>query len=111
MTRQHHVFCDIEPTERGHGQFCVSRPVAREATATGESGMNIDVTIDLVARWSELTGPRMVRAVLEPPSIMGRFVALMSPGTARTVAAALLAAAAQAEELERDGSRPRPGAR
>lgn len=57
MTRQHHVFCDIEPTERGHGQFCVSRPVAREATATGESGMNIDVTVDLVARWSELTGP------------------------------------------------------
>lgn len=50
----------------------------------------------------------MVRAVLEPPSIMGRFVALMAPGTARTIAAALLVAAAQAEELERDVSRPRP---
>ena len=30
MTRQHHSFCDIEPTERGHGQFCVSRPIAEK---------------------------------------------------------------------------------
>jgi hypothetical protein len=99
MTRQHHTFCDIEPTQRGHGQFCVSRPVAREAAAIGESGMNIDVTVDLVARWADLTSPRMVRAVLEPPNVQGRFVALMPPGTARTLAAVLLAAAAQAEEL------------
>lgn len=108
MTRQHHTFCDIEPTTRGHGQFCVSRPVAREATATGESGMAVDVTVDLAARWSDLTGPRMVRAVLEPPSVMGRFVVLMPPGTARTLAAALLAGAAQAEELQRDLTRRQP---
>lgn len=69
--------------------------------------MNVDVTIDLAARWANLTGPRMVRAVLEPPNVQGRFVALMLPGTARTIAAALLAAAAQAEELERDVTRPR----
>jgi hypothetical protein len=106
MTRQHHAFCDIEPTQRGHGQFCVSRPIAREAAAVGESGINVDVTIDLAARWANLSGPRMVRAVLEPPNIQGRFVALMPPGVARTVAAALLAAAAQAEELERDVTRP-----
>src|SRR4051794_28545698 len=108
MTRQHHAFCDIEPTQRGHGQFCVSRPVAREATATGESGMNIDVTIDLAARWSCITAPRMVRAVLEPPNIQGRSVAHMPPGTARQLAAALLVAAGQAEELERDLTRRRP---
>ena len=107
MSREHHVFCDLPRDQRGHGQFCVSRPVAREATATGESGMAVDVTIDLAARWSNLTSPRMVRAILEPPNVQGRFVALMTPGTARTVAAALLAAAAQAEELERDVARPR----
>jgi hypothetical protein len=33
--------------------------------------------------------------VLEPPNIQGHFVVLMPPGTARTVAAALLAAVAR----------------
>lgn len=107
MPRDHHVFCDLPPDQRGHGEFCISRPVAREVTASGESGMSFDITIDLAARRASMTSPRMVRAVLEPPSVMGRLVVLMPPGAARTLAAALLVAAGQAEELERDVARPR----
>ncbi|MDQ2837061.1 MAG: hypothetical protein M3Y89_06520 [Actinomycetota bacterium] len=43
----------------------------------------------------------------EPPNIEHRFVAIMPSGAARQLAAALLVAAGQAEELERDVTRPR----
>ena len=62
--------------------------------------------MDLAALWSRLDAPRLVRVISEPPNIDGRFVAVMASGTARQLAAALLVAAGQAEELERDVTRP-----
>jgi len=107
MPRAHAPFCDLKPGRIGHGPYCVSRPIARQAVAETEQGKTVDVTIDLAAPWSRPDAPRLVRVISEPPNIDGRFVAIMASGTARQLAAALLAAAGQAEELERDVTRPR----
>jgi hypothetical protein len=109
MPRQHALFCDLNPDRLGHGLYCVSRPIARQAVASNEQGKTVDITVDLAALWSKLDAPRLVRVISEPPNIDGRFVAVMASGTARQLAAALLVAAGQAEELERDVTRPRQG--
>jgi len=109
VSRRHAPFCDLHPNRRGHGPLCVSRPIARQATATSEQGKTVDITVDLAAKWSDPDAPHLVRVINEPPNIDSRFVALMHSGTARQLAAALLLAAGQAEELERDVTRPRPG--
>ena len=109
MSRRHAPFCDLDPDRRGHGPFCVSRPIARQAVASSEQGKTVDITVDLAAKWSDLAAPHLVRLINEPPNIKGRSVALMHSGTARQLAAALLVAAGQAEELERDLTRPRAG--
>lgn len=109
MSRRHAPFCDLDPERRGHGPFCVSRPVARQATAASEQGKAVDITVDLAARWSDLAAPYLVRLICEPPNIGERLVALLPSGTARQLAAALLVGAGQAEELERDVTRPRLG--
>ncbi|MEO6115089.1 MAG: hypothetical protein ABIP57_08535 [Jatrophihabitantaceae bacterium] len=108
MSRRHAPFCDLDLDRRGHGAYCISRPIAREVIATGEQGRTVDITIDLAAKWSDLGAPHLVRLINEPPNIDGRSVALMHSGAARQLAAALLVAAGQAEELERDVTRPRP---
>lgn len=108
VSRRHAPFCDLDPGRRGHGPYCVSRPIARQATATNEQGKTMDITVDLTAKWADLA-PHLVRLINEPPNIDGRLVALMPSGTARQLAAALLVAAGQAEELERDLTRPRQG--
>lgn len=102
MPRLHAPFCDLHPDRRGHGIYCVSRPIARQAVAANEQGKTVDITVDLAARWADLSAPRLVRVISEPPNIDGRFVALLASGTARQLAAALLVAAGQAEKLERD---------
>ncbi len=109
MSRRHAPFCDLDPDLRGHGPFCVSRPIARQAVAASEQGKTVDITVDLAAKWADLAAPNLVRLINEPPNISERSVALMPSGTARQIAAALLVAAGQAEELERDLTRPRPG--
>lgn len=109
VSRRHAPFCDLDPDRSGHGLFCVSRPIARQAVATSEQDKTVDITVDLAAKWSDLDAPHLVRVINEPPHINGRFVAIMHSGTARQLAAALLLAAGQAEELERDVSRPRTG--
>lgn len=106
MPHLHAPFCDLPPDQRGHGQFCISRPVARQVAATSEAGKTIDITIDLAVRRADPNHARLVRLIGEPPDIHSRFVSMMSPGSARQLAAALLNAAGQAEELERDVSRP-----
>jgi len=109
VSRQHAPYCDLDPSLRGHGPFCVSRPIARQAIAANEQGKTVDITIDLAAKWSDVAAPNLIRLINEPPDIGERSVALMPSGTARQLAAALLVAAGQAEELERDLTRPRPG--
>jgi hypothetical protein len=109
MPRAHAPFCDLNPDRIGHGLYCISRPIARQAVASDERGKTVDITVDLAALWSRLDAPRLVRVISEPPNIDGRFVAVMASGTARQLAAALLVAAGQAEELERDVTRPRSG--
>ncbi len=111
MPHLHAPFCDLPPGRRGHGPYCVSRPVARQVIATSEAGKTTDITIDLAVRRSEFDGPRMVRLIGEPPDINNRFVAMMSPGSARQLATALLNAAGQAEELDQDVNRPKAGRR
>lgn len=103
MPRQHAPFCAIDTTQRGHGVYCASRPVARPAMANSEPGKDVGVTVDLAVPWSNLTAPRLVRMV------SGQSVVLMASGTARQLAAALLVAANQAEELLRDVTRQRTG--
>jgi len=107
MPRQHAPFCDLNPDRHGHGLYCVSRPIARQAVASSEQGKPVDITVDLAVPWSNLAAPRLVRVISEPPNIDGRFVAIMASGAARQLAAALIVAASQAEELERDVTRPR----
>jgi hypothetical protein len=101
MTRQHAPFCVIDTRQRGHGLFCVSRPVARPAVANSEPGKELGVTVDLAVPWSNLTAARLVRVVSGPS------VVVMASGTARQLAAALLVAASQAEEVTRDVTRQR----
>jgi hypothetical protein len=103
MPRPHAPFCDL-PDGRDHGQFCISRAVAREAVAVTEAGKPIDITVDLAVRRTDRDGTRLVRVIGEPPDIAARFVALLPSGTARQVAAALVVAADQADELDRDVS-------
>jgi hypothetical protein len=107
MPRRHAPFCDLLPDRRGHGPFCVSRPIARQVAVTSESGLNLDLTVDLAVRWIDPTSPRLVRAILEPPQVDERLVALLSSGAARQFAAALVTAAGQAEELDGNVSGPR----
>jgi hypothetical protein len=109
MPRQHAPFCDLDPDRRGHGVYCVSRPVARPAAASSEPGTAISVTVDLAVLWSKLDGPRLVRVVNTPPNIDQQSVSLLASGTARQLAAALLVAANQADELLRDVTRQRAG--
>jgi hypothetical protein len=108
MPRRHALFCTIDPDQRGHGLFCVSRPVARPADANSEAGAATAITADLAVRWTEPDGLRLVRLVGNTKSADRTFIAIMSSGGARQLAAALLVAAGQAEELERDVTRPRP---
>lgn len=103
MPRPHATFCDLPPG-RDHGQFCVSRPVAREAVAMNEAGRPVDLTVDLAVRRARRGGHRLVRVIAEPPTIAARSVALLPSGTARQLAAALIVAADQADELDRDVS-------
>jgi hypothetical protein len=106
MPRPHATFCDLPPG-RDHGQFCVSRPVAREAIAINEAGRPVDLTVDLAVRRSDRDGHRLVRIIAEPPTVTARSVTLLPAGTARQLAAALIVAADQADELDRDvSSRP-----
>jgi hypothetical protein len=107
VPRRHAAFCDIEPGQRGHGVYCVSRPVARQAVASSEPGQAVAVTVDLAVLWSKLDGPRMVRVVSTPPNADRQSVAVLASGTARQLATALLAAANQAEEVLRDVTRQR----
>jgi len=109
MPRRHALFCDIDPDRRGHGVFCVSRPIARRADANSESGTAVAITVDLAVRWTDPDGQRLVRIVGGPPATDRPFIGIMTSGAARQLAAALLVAAGQAEELERDVTRPRPG--
>jgi hypothetical protein len=108
MPRPHATFCDLPPG-LDHGPFCVSRPVAREAVAINEAGKSIDLTVDLAVRRAGRDSNRLVRVIGEPPTVAARFVALLPSGTARQLAAALIVAADQADELDRDVSaRPAP---
>jgi hypothetical protein len=107
MARRHALFCSLDPDQRGHGLFCVSRPVARPVVSSSETGKAVDVSVALAARWTDPDGLRLVRVVGQPPNIDGQFVVLIASGSARQLAAALLVAAGQAEELERDVTRPR----
>ncbi|MEO6501187.1 MAG: hypothetical protein ABIQ09_04670 [Jatrophihabitantaceae bacterium] len=59
----------------------------------------MEVTVDLAVRRADVQGARWVRLISEPQDIMARFVSLMPSGVARQLAAALVAAAEQAEEL------------
>lgn len=97
--RLHAPFCAIDPDRRGHGLYCVSRPIARPAVASSEPGKTVKVTVELAAPWLNLTAPRLVRIASEQSTT------LMASGTARQLAAALLVAANQAEELLRDVTR------
>ena len=65
------------------------------------------VTVDLAARWTDPDGLRLVRVVGGSPTADRPFIAIMASGVARQLAAALLVAAGQAEELERDVTRRR----
>lgn len=103
MPRPHATFCDLPPG-RDHGPFCVSRPVAREAVAINEAGKAVDLTVDLAVRRSDRDGHRLVRVITEPPTITARSVTLLPSGTARQLAAALIVAADQADELDRNVS-------
>jgi hypothetical protein len=103
MPRPHATFCDLPPG-RDHGQFCVSRPVARETVAINEAGKPVDLTIDLAVRRSDRDGHRLVRIIAEPPVVTARSVTLLPAGTARQLAAALIVAADQADELDWDVS-------
>ncbi len=109
MPRQHAPFCDLDPGQRGHGLYCASRPVARPAVTNDEPGKAVNVTVGLAVPWSHLTAPRLVRVVSTPPNPDRQTIALMASGTARQLAAALLVAANQAEELVRDVTRLRLG--
>lgn len=108
MPRRHALFCNIDPDQRGHGLFCVSRSVARQAEANNEAGSAVAVTVDLAVRWTDPDGLRLVRLVGGSSGADRQFIAIMPSGVARQLAAALLVAAGQAEELERDVTRPRP---
>lgn len=101
--RAHAPFCAIDLDRRGHGLYCVSRSIARPAVASSEPGKTVNVTVEVAAVWSNLTAPRLVRVASE------QSVTLMASGTARQLAAALLVAANQAEELLRDVTRQRDG--
>lgn len=101
MSRPHAPFCDIDPNRRGHGLYCASRPVARPAVASDEPGKAVNITAALAVPWSNVGAPRLVRVV------SGSSVTLMASGTARQLAAALLVAASQAEEVSRDVTRQR----
>ena len=108
MPRRHALFCNIDPDQRGHGVFCVSRPIARRADANSESGAAAPITVDLAVRWADPDGQRLVRVVGGAATTDRPFIGIMTSGSARQLAAALLVAAGQAEELERDVTRPRP---
>jgi hypothetical protein len=108
MPRRHALFCIIDPDQRGHGVFCVSRPIARQADASSEAGVAVPIVVDLAVRWADPNGQRLVRVVGSSPTSDRTFIGIMTSGAARQLAAALLVAAGQAEELERDVTRPRP---
>jgi hypothetical protein len=108
VSRRHAPFCDLDPAGGVHGLLCVSRPIAREAVATSENGEPVDVTVDLAAKWADVAAPHFVRLITEPPHIDNRSVTFMPSGAARQLAAALVVAAGQAEELDGDVTRPRP---
>jgi hypothetical protein len=101
MTRQHAPWCVIDPAQRGHGLYCTSRPVARPAIASDEPGKAVPIAVDIAVLWSNLAAPLVVRVVSGPS------VVLMASGTARQLAAVLLVAAGQAEEVLRDVTRQR----
>jgi type II secretory pathway component PulL len=69
-----------------------------------EAGKPVDLTVDLAVRRAGRDGHRRVRLIAEPPAITARSVTLLPSGTARQLAAALIVAADQADELDRDVS-------
>jgi hypothetical protein len=74
-----------------------------------EAGKPVDLTVDLAVRRARPGGKRLIRVIAEPPTIAARSVTLLPAGTARQLAAALIVAADQADELDRDVSaRPSP---
>lgn len=74
-----------------------------------EAGRPVDLTVDLAVRRADRDGHRLVRVISEPPTIAARTVALLPSGTARQLAAALIVAADQADELDREvTTRPAP---
>jgi hypothetical protein len=88
-----------------HGSWCVSRPIAREVRGRDDSGL-VEITVDLVSAFgrSEFAADealRYVRASLASDHD-GDALARLTPGEARTLAAALTAAAAQCEQLDLD---------
>lgn len=93
MPRRHALFCIIDPDQRGHGLFCVSRPVARPADASSEAGGTTSVTVDIAVRWVDPDGQRLVRLVGGSPTADSPFIAIITSGVARQLAAALLVAA------------------
>jgi hypothetical protein len=69
-----------------------------------EAGKPVDLSVDLAVRRAGRHGHRLVRVIAEPPTIAARSVALLPSGTARQLAAALIVAADQADELDRNVS-------
>lgn len=94
------------PGSAGETAAACGGHAGRTVVAVDEDGRSVEVTLDLAARRTDAYAPRWVRLISEPPDIMARFVSLMSSGAARQLAAALLNAAGQAEELDRDVTRP-----
>ncbi len=64
--RPHNPICDLPTDARGHGEYCVSRPIARQTIASSEAGRAIDITVDLAVKRSDRDGQRMVRVIGEP---------------------------------------------
>jgi len=84
----------------------VSQAGAPERAA--QQGPSVETPTPTAVRWADPDGQRLVRVVGGPLIADRQFIGIMTSGTARQLAAALLVAAGQAEELERDVPRPRP---
>lgn len=69
-----------------------------------EAGRPVDLTVDLAVRRADRDGHQLVRVIAEPQTITARSVTLLPSGTARQLAAALIVAADQADELDHDVS-------
>jgi len=111
MPRPHAPFCTLTADGRGHGPYCVSRPLARPVQAVTEQGKRVTVTVDVAVKRAHLAGPHLVRIVQQPPSIEHRFVLVLAVEGARQLAAALLNAARHVESASTQLRAPRTDAR